>query len=104
MATLRTKPKRKNKRKLSFRGFSIIFFTIAVFAYLASSIFVSSMTNSLTMDIQNMTNEIANLKSENQSLSIEIQSLQNKERVYLIAQESGMNQNQDNVVSVVVEE
>jgi len=56
------------------------------------------------MDIQNMTNEISNLKNENQSLSIEIQSLQDKERVYLIAKESGMNQNQDNVVSVVVED
>jgi len=103
MATLKKSIKRK-PRKLSLKGFTIIFFSVAMFVYLISSIFVSSMTNSLTMDIQNMTNEINNLKNENQSLSIEIQGLQDKERVYLIAKESGMNQNQDNVVSVVVED
>lgn len=103
MATYR-KIKKRNTRKLSLKGFTIILVSLAIFAYLASSIFVSSITNSLTMDIQNMTNEISNLKNENQSLNIEIQSLQDKERVYLIAQESGMNQNQDNIVSVVVED
>ena len=58
------------------------------------------MQTSLTMQIQNMNYESETIKIENQKLSIEIQTLQNKDRVYTIAQDAGLEQNQDNVVSI----
>ena len=58
------------------------------------------MQNSLTMQIQNMNYESETIKTENEKLSIEIQTLQNKDRVYTIAQDAGLEQNQDNVVSI----
>lgn len=52
------------------------------------------------MEIQSKQAQIDNLKVENQQLTIEIQNLQNKERIYTIAEESGLVQNQDNVINI----
>ena len=71
--------------------------------YLASSLFIGTLNTQLTMEIQNKTNEINLLKSENRDLNIEIQSLQNKDRIYVLAQSAGLNQNQDNIVAIAGE-
>ena len=50
-------------------------------------------------NIQKAQNEAETLRIENQKLSIEIQTLQNKERIYTIAQDAGLEQ-QSNIVSI----
>ena len=76
-------------------------FKRAYVAMMASSLIVGTFNTSLTINIQKMNNEIEVLKGENEKLNIEISSLQNKDRVYVIAQAADMNQNQANIVSVV---
>ncbi len=91
---------RRTKRRLRFEAFAFILFALAIIATLFSNLFIGSMQNSLTMQIQNMNYESETIKTENEKLSIEIQTLQNKDRVYTIAQDAGLEQNQDNVVSI----
>ena len=52
------------------------------------------------MKIQNMNNQINDLRADNQKLNVEIASLENKDRIYMIAQDAGLNQNQDNIISI----
>lgn len=91
---------RKKKRRLSFVSKCGIVMTISLVSWLFTSLFIGSLNTTLTIDIQNMNNELAAVKTENQQLNISIQALQNKDRVYTIAKDAGLNQNQDNVVSV----
>lgn len=91
---------RRTKRKLRFEAFAFILLALAIVTTLFSNLFIGSMQNSLTMQIQNMNYESETIKIENQKLSIEIQTLQNKDRVYTIAQDAGLEQNQDNIVSI----
>ena len=91
---------KKKKRKLSFVVKAFIFLVFSLVVMLASSLYIGTTNTSLAIRIQKVNNEIATLKQENQNLTIEIQTLQNKERVYLIAQDAGLDQNQDNVVSI----
>ncbi len=91
---------KKKKRRLSFVAKAGIFFIFSLVCLLGSRLYVGTMNTSLTIKIQKMNNEIASLKAENQNLNIEIQTLQNKERVYVIAEDAGLNQNQDNIISI----
>lgn len=91
---------KKKKRKLTFVVKSFIFLMFSLVCMLASSLYIGTTNASLAIKIQKTNLEIATLKQENQNLTIEIQTLQNKERVYLIAQDAGLDQNQDNVVSI----
>ena len=50
--------------------------------------------------IQEVNNECETLKNANRSLSIEIQTLQNKERIFTMAEEAGLTQNTTNVMSL----
>ncbi|MDO4500654.1 MAG: hypothetical protein Q4B60_05195 [Erysipelotrichaceae bacterium] len=88
------------RRKLRLNAFAFLFFSLSLLSLLACSLFVGTMNTSLTMKIQNMNNEISQLKAENAKLSIEICGLENKDRVYVIAQDAGLNQNQDNIISI----
>ncbi|MBQ1508349.1 MAG: hypothetical protein IIZ47_02910 [Erysipelotrichaceae bacterium] len=91
---------KKKKRKLSFVGKAIVFFVFSLVLMLGSSLYFGTRNASLSIKIQKMNNEIAAIRAENQNLNIEIQTLQNKERVYTIAQDAGLDQSQDNIVSV----
>lgn len=94
------KIRKRKKRKLRFEviSFCICAFTCAL--WLLSTLFVGTINTSLTMEIQNKTNEINLLKGENKDLNIEIQTLQNKDRVYVLAQSAGLDQNQENIVAI----
>ena len=92
---------RRRKRKTSvLNKFAVLFFTVSLICLLGCSLFVGSYNTSLTIDIQKMSNEINSLKAENERLNIEISGLQNKDRVYVIAQDAGLYQNQDNIISI----
>ena len=68
--------------------------------YFLASIFLKSSNNALAIDIQAKQIEIDNLKIENQQLTIDIQALENKDRIYTIAEDQGLVQNQDNIINI----
>lgn len=89
------------KRKVSkFNKFSLIFFSVSMSLLFLSSLIVNSKNSELTINIQKMNQEIETLKHDNEKLNIEISSLQNKDRVFVIAKDAGLDQNQDNIVSI----
>ena len=85
---------------MSFNGIAIVLFTIALISWLLTSLLVNTVNTSLTMKIQTMNEELAQLKSENQTLNYEIQSLENKDRVFEVAQAADLDQLADNIISV----
>lgn len=91
---------KKKRRKLSFNGMAIIFFSLAVISWLITSLLVNTLNTSLTMKIQKMSEEAEMLKSINQTLNYEIQSLENKDRVYAVAQAAQLDQVTENIISV----
>lgn len=91
---------KKKRRRLSFNGIAIITFTISFVVFMISNLLINTINTNLTIKIQKMTDELNTLKNDNQNLNFEIQSLENKDRVYVIAQAANMNQTQDNIVSV----
>lgn len=96
MAKLRKKTRKTNR----FNQFCVIMFTIAIIVQVGVSLFVGTYNTNLTMEIQNMSNQISTLKESNEKITIEISSLENKDRVYEVAQTAGLDQNQDNVISI----
>lgn len=91
----------KKKRKTNkFNQGATIFFSFAVVVYLGVSLFVGTANTNLTMEIQNISNRINELKLENEKMSISISSLENKDRVYTMASDAGLDQNQDNLISL----
>ena len=91
---------KKKRRRLSFNGIAIVLFTVALISWLLTSLLVNTVNTSLTMKIQTMNEELAQLKSENQTLNYEIQSLENKDRVFEVAQAADLDQLADNIISV----
>lgn len=91
---------KKKRRRLSLNGFAIILFGIATILWLFTSLLVNTVNTSLAMKIQTMTEEAEMLKSVNQTLNYEIQSLENKDRVYAVAQAAELDQVTDNIISV----
>ena len=92
---------RRRKRKTNKLGrFAVLIFTLSLITLLATSLFVGTYNTNLTMEIQNMTSQIDSLKAENEKINIEISSLENKDRVYAVANDAGLDQNQDNIVSI----
>ena len=86
--------KKNNKKKFKFRitmlGFSVIFFILALFAEVASSLWVNNKQIELTMEIQNMQAEIASIKKDNQLLENDITALKAPDRIYEIASAAGL--------------
>lgn len=91
---------KRKKRRLKLQGFAILFFTVALISWLGTTLFVNTINASLTMKIQAMQDELAQLTTENQTLNFEIQNLENKDRIYEVAQTANMNQIQDNIISI----
>lgn len=89
------------KRRLSVLSkVGVFYFIPCLCLYFLTSIFLKSSNNALAMDIQSKQSQIDNLKLENQQLTIDIQTLQNKDRIYTIAEDSGLVQNQDNIINI----
>lgn len=97
MARIVNKKRRRLKK-------SVVFTTIFLLIYLGMILFTNTMNTSLTMKIQKMNEEIDLITKENQTLNYEIQNLENKDRVYEIAQTADMGQISDNIISVFNEQ
>ena len=90
----------KKRRRLSFNGVAFVMFSIALISWLFTSLLVNTVNTSLTMKIQTMNEELAQLQVANQTLTYEIQSLENKDRVFEVAQAADLDQLTDNIISV----
>lgn len=88
------------RRKLRLQGFAIILFSFALVAWLGTTLFVNTINASLTMKIQQMNDELATLTEQNQTLHFEIQDLENKDRIYEVASMTGLQQSQENIISL----
>lgn len=97
MARIVNKKRRRLKK-------SVVFTTVFLLVYLGLILFTNTMNTSLTMKIQKMNEEIDLITKENQTLNYEIQNLENKDRVYEIAQTADMGQISDNIISVFNEQ
>ena len=91
---------KKKKRRLNFLGIAVVLFTVSILSWLISSLLINTINASLSMKIQEMSDEIQVLKTQNQSLNYEIQTLVNKDRIYEVAQINDLNQIADNIISV----
>ena len=91
---------RKHRRKVRFELKCAAVLTVALLSWLFVSIYVGSINTALTINIQKMSTEVASLKLNNQELNIEIQTLQNKDRIYTMAADAGLVQNENNIVSI----
>ncbi len=96
--------KKKIRRTIKFRGFSILLLVFSSFLALLSSLFLRTYNISLNNELQAMRNDIAVLSAENDSLQISIQALSARDRVMAIAEKNGLVSNQDNVVTVITTE
>lgn len=96
MAKLRIK-KRKTDH---FNRFALIFFIFAICCHIGFSLTLNVWNTRELMNIQDMQSEINRLKEENEKITIEISGLENKDRIYEIASTDGLEQNQDNVISI----
>lgn len=90
----------KKKKVLRVDRLIMLLFVVSLFAAMASSLFLRSYNNALTMRVQSTEDEIATLKAENDAYKVAIQDLSNKERVLSIAEMEGMAMNQGNVVTI----
>jgi cell division protein FtsL len=101
MATIRKKTKKRNKR-INFLGLSVLVLASVVVLSIFSTIFLGNINTQLTMQIQDINNEIASAEVNNEALNADIQSLTNKNRVMSVAADAGMTINQDNIIAVTI--
>ena len=90
----------KKRKKLRIERLAILMLTLSAVLALATSLFLRSYNNALTMKVQRAENQIAALKIENDAYRVAIQDLSNKERVLSIAEMEGLAMNQGNVVTI----
>lgn len=91
---------KKKKRIIDFRGFAIILLTFSLCAWLISSLLINTINTSLTMKIQLMQEEVEALQIANQALIYEINTLENKDRIYALAQEANLLQDSNNIIAL----
>lgn len=91
---------KRKRRKININGFAIILFTFSLCAWLISSLLINTINTSLAMKIQLLQEEVDALKLENQSLTYEINTLENKERIYALAQEAHLSLDSNNIIAV----
>lgn len=90
----------KKKKKLRLEGFAAALFFIAALFSVSSSLFLRTYNNSLSAQKQSIGRQISALQTENDALKVEVQSLSTRDRVTDIAQQDGMAQNQNNIVTI----
>lgn len=78
---------------------TIILF-VSVIVYIFANLFVGVANVSLSYKIQENQNRIAELKEENSKLKLEISKLEEKDRVYDAAYNTGLSLNQNNVIYI----
>jgi len=88
---------------LNFTGIAAVIFTVSLFVGITMNLLINTVNTSLTMKIQAMNEELVALRSANQTLSYEINNLENKDRIYAVAEAADLDQVSDNIISVTGE-
>ena len=92
---------RKNKpKKFKLVRFSYILFGFSVLLYLVSALFLRTINNSLSSEVQELQNKIAQIEQENEFKEIEIAQLSRRDRVDNIADENGLRMDEDNIITI----
>lgn len=89
----------QTRRKFRY-NMAYVFFIMTVITSLATSIFLRSYNQKLTMELQTKEASIRRLHNENDVIRIEIQALESQDRIFKVAEANRMSINQDNVVLV----
>lgn len=97
---LRNKSKRKAVKMPLFYRFGILLFACSLLMWLGCSLFLRSYNINLSMEQQEIQSKISSLQVENDAMKVEIQALNSRERVTNIAQDAGLETNQNNIVTV----
>ncbi|MCI6271561.1 MAG: hypothetical protein MR601_01295 [Erysipelotrichaceae bacterium] len=92
--------KTKKKKTLKFQNFSFFFTFVSGFMYLISSLFLRSYNNSLSLKKQSIISQINTIEVENEAINIAIQNLSTRDRVVAIANENGLNLDQNNIITI----
>lgn len=95
------KPK-KTRKKIKLLSFTAFLFIFSASLYLASSLFLRTYNNSLSAKKQSVERQIAEVETQNSAVEVEIQTLSTRERVDNIASENGLSLNQDNIVTIAI--
>jgi len=90
----------KTRRKIKIESVLALLAVFVGLAWLSVCLFIGTQKNNLTIEIQDIENQIEVLKYENKNLNVEISGLQNKDRIYTVAETAGMNQNDNNVIAL----
>lgn len=88
---------------MNFTGIAAVIFTVSLFVGITMNLLINTVNTSLTMKIQAMNEELVALRSANQTLSYEINNLENKDRIYAVAEAADLDQVSDNIISVAGE-
>ena len=88
---------------MNFTGIAAVIFTVSLFVGSTMNLLINTVNTSLTMKIQAMNEELVALRSANQTLSYEINNLENKDRIYAVAEAADLDQVSDNIISVTGE-
>lgn len=91
---------KKKRKKLRVERLAVLMLVLSLLMALASSLFLRSYNNALTMAVQKTENQITAYQTENDAYRVAIQDLSNKERVLSIAEQEGLAMNQGNVVTI----
>lgn len=91
---------RVKRRRLRIEGLCILSFSLAIVAWMFSSIFLRAYNVQLSVAIQQTQTEIVHLNQSIEILNVEIQNLSSKDRVMAIAKEAGLSVIQENVTIV----
>ncbi len=94
------KIKRLKRRKFNYNGPIVLLFVLAFSLFLYTSIFVKNNTVTLNVQIQKVEREIAQTRIVNEAITLEIRELASYENVMKIAKESGLQNQQVNIVTL----
>ena len=89
--------KKKKRLKVSSLGSALL--TMALFSFLVTTVFVRTMNQKISKEVQTIQRSITQTQVANESLNKQIDDLRNVERVGSIAKEAGLS-NTNALVSV----
>lgn len=92
--------KKVKKRKFNYNGPIVLLFVLTFSLFLYTSIFVKNNTVTLNVQIQKVEREIAQTRIVNEAITLEIRELASYENVMKIAKESGLQNQQVNIVTL----
>ncbi len=96
------KKNKKSRKHMNLIGFTITFCLFSVGFGLSTRLFLRTVNNTLSAKKQSIEREIAQIETQNDAIKVEIQTLSTRERVDNIANENGLSLNQDNIVTIAV--